>query len=209
MATRPANQHQPVRVIRSTGSTRLDRPAPARRQATRPRTPAQGTRVCSNRQSASRSGRLRRRQRSAGRNDRPCSATTQTIPSRAGVAWCLAGPSTGWPTGSVAAKPPDRGIRTGSSARVFRDGLTVRRGSNDHAKRTHQPTDRRIFCAAATGRRLRSAISVCPPLQLRGSLASRLGGWAARAGNGRPQRAIGTRTHDPRHTLSRLLLSGW
>jgi len=35
-------------------------------------------------------------------------------------------------------------------------------------------------------RRLRSAISVCLPLRLWGSSASRLGGWAAGAGKGRP-----------------------
>lgn len=52
-------------------------------------------------------------------------------------------------------------------------------------------------------RRLRSAISVYPPLGLSGSLASRLGGWPTKAGKGRPQRAIGTRAHDPRRTSSR------
>jgi hypothetical protein len=41
-----------------------------------------------------------------------------------------------------------------------------------------------------------------------GSSASRLDGWAAKAGKGRPQRAIGTCTHDPRRTSSRHLLSG-
>jgi len=51
--------------------------------------------------------------------------------------------------------------------------------------------------------RLRSAISVCPPLRLWGSSASRLGGWATKAGNGRPQRAIGACTHDLRRTSSR------
>src|SRR5690349_22017545 len=52
-------------------------------------------------------------------------------------------------------------------------------------------------------RQLRSAISVYPPLGLSGSSASRLGGWLTKAGKGRPQRAIGTHTHDPRRTLSR------
>src|SRR5205085_3707655 len=68
--------------------------------------------------------RLAGRQPSAGRNDRALLRNHTTIPSRAGVSWCLAGLSTGWPTGSVAANPPDRGIRTGSSARVFHGGLT-------------------------------------------------------------------------------------
>ena len=52
-------------------------------------------------------------------------------------------------------------------------------------------------------RRLRSAISVCPPLRLWGFSASRLVGRATKAGKSRPQRAIGTRTHDPRRTSSR------
>lgn len=51
-------------------------------------------------------------------------------------------------------------------------------------------------------RRLRSAISACPPPRLWGSSASRLGGWAAKAGKGRPPRAAGTRTHDPGRTSS-------
>jgi hypothetical protein len=65
------------------------------------------------------------------------------------------------------------------------------------------PTRTAALWAAAIGRRLRSAISVCPPPRLWGSSASRLGGWATKAGNGRPQRAIGARTHDPRRTPGR------
>jgi hypothetical protein len=49
-------------------------------------------------------------------------------------------------------------------------------------------------------RRLRSAISVNPLLGLWDSSASRLGGWATKGGEGRPERAVGTRTHDPRRT---------
>ena len=50
--------------------------------------------------------------------------------------------------------------------------------------------------------RLRSAISVCPLLRLWGSSASRLGGWATKAGKGRPPRATGARIHNPRRTSS-------
>jgi len=58
-------------------------------------------------------------------------------------------------------------------------------------------------------RRLRSAISVCLPLRLWGSSsASRLGGWAAQAGKGRTQQAIGTCTPDPRCTSSRRVCAG-
>jgi len=125
MATRLANQRQPVRVIRSTGSTRTDRPAQPRLAGRQPgphassrnsrlQQPAIGMQIRSTPPPAT-----------ERRAERPGPARNHTtIPSCAGVSWCLAGLSTGWPTGSVAAKPPDRGIRTGSSARAFRDGLT-------------------------------------------------------------------------------------
>ena len=70
-------------------------------------------------------------------------------------------------------------------------------------RRSPTRPDRRIFCTGWHRRRLRSAISVFPPLRLWGSSASRLGSWATKSGKGRPQRAIGTCTHDPRRTSSR------
>jgi len=55
--------------------------------------------------------------------------------------------------------------------------------------------ERKPLCAAATGRRLRSAISAATTAMGLSVAPWRLGG---QAGNGRPQRAIGTRTAGPR-----------
>ena len=63
----------------------------------------------------------------------------------------------------------------------------IMRGRSQPGALLPRRTGRRIFCAAATGRASRSAISASPPLRLWGSSASRLGGWATKAGNGRPQ----------------------
>jgi len=82
-----------------------------------------------------------------------------------------------------------------------RSTVPVRHGVPTHAARPARRTA--DLLRGCHRRRLRSAISVYPPLGLSGSSASRLGGWPTKAGQGRPQRAIGTRTHDPRRTSSR------
>ena len=119
MAAQLAHQHQPVRVIRSAGSTSTDRPAQPRltgrqpRPARRPRKsppqhPAIGRQIRANQPPAT---------QPPGGTTGPWAAATQRSPPRADLPWCLAGLSIGWPTRSVAPKPQYPGIRTSSPAR--------------------------------------------------------------------------------------------
>ena len=71
----------------------------------------------------------------------------------------------------------------------------------DHLLSRARPTpERRIFCAAATG----ADYALLSPSVRRygcGAPQRRLGSWAAKSRKGRPQRAIGTCTHDPGRNL--------